>query len=312
MKLLYFLLVTIVFLGSFAIGMNVRAKELGVKLYNIGDASSLPVLTKNNQMPDLSGQGIIAVDGDSNVTLFEKNADNKFLPASTTKIITALVSLDYYKLDQVLTVINPSVDGQKMGLVRGEQITVSNLLNALLIYSANDAAITLAQNYPGGIDSFVSAMNAKADSLHLENTHFANPVGLDDSLQYTTARDMVRVAKVAMQNPIFQEIVGTKERVVTDASGKFSYDLRNVNQLLGSVDGVMGIKTGWTQEAKENLISFVTRNDHKVYIALLGSEDRFGETTEIINWVFDNYSWQKVSFAQKAVGHIITLSNKLK
>ncbi len=274
-------------------------------MYDIGNTSYLPVLTGNVSFPYFSGQGIIAVDADSNVTLFEKSADTKLYPASTTKIITALVSLDYYKSDEVLTVINPQVDGQKMGLMTGEKMTFDNLINALLIYSANDAALTLADNYPGGRDAFVAAMNAKVTELHLENSHFANPVGLDDITQVTSARDMVRVAEIAMQNPVFAKIVGTKEKVITDATGKYKYDLSNVNKLLGTVDGVIGIKTGFTEAARENLITNVVKNGHNVFIALLGSEDRFGETKELIDWIYGSYTWQPVNFTQKAVGMIL-------
>ncbi len=305
MKLLYLTIVIVVFIGSFLLGFQVRAKELGIKLYDIGNASSLPILTDSKSFPTLSGQGIIAVDADSNVTLYEKNADGELLPASTTKIITALVSLDYYKPDQILIVVNPIVEGQKMGLMTGEQMTFENMLNGLLIYSANDAALTLADNYPGGRDAFVAAMNAKAESLHLDHSHFANPIGLDDVNQFTTARDMVRVAKVAMQNSTFAQIVGTKEKNVKDVTGKFSYDLVSVNKLLGTVDGVIGVKTGWTEAARENLVTNVARNGHTIFIAILGSEDRFGETTELINWIYGSYSWHPVTFTQKAIGSVL-------
>ncbi len=305
MKLLGILLLIIVFFGSFLLGFGVRAKELGIKLYDIGDASSLPILTGTNSFPTVSGQGVIAVDATSNVTLYEKNADMQLYPASTTKIITALVSLDYYKHDQVLTVFNPAVDGQKMGLVTGEQMTFLNMLNGLLIYSANDAAVTLADNYPGGREAFVNAMNAKVQDLHLDHSHFANPVGLDDSTQFTTARDMVRVAEFAMRNPTFAGIVGTKEKIITDQTGKFSYDLSNVNQLLGSVPGVIGVKTGFTEAARENLVTDVNRDNHDVFITILGSEDRFGETTELINWIYGSYSWKSVTYAQKMVGMLL-------
>jgi len=304
MKFLSLLLVAIVFFGSFSLGFKVRANELGINFLQIGNASDLPVLIGTNNFPILSGQGIIAVDADSNVTLFEKNSNAKLLPASTTKILTALTCLDYYKLDDVLTAKNPVVEGQRMGLVDGEQMTVQNLLKGLLIYSANDAAIVLAQNYPGGIDAFVSAMNAKAASLHLENSHFTNPIGLDNPDQYTTALDMVRLGKVAMHNENFAQIVGTKETVVSDVSGKFSYKLKNINELLKSVEGVEGIKTGWTEGAKENLITYVNRNNRKIYIALLGSADRFGETKELINWIYANYVWQRVGYIQKAVSQV--------
>ena len=305
MKFLYLALVVIIFFGSFLLGFQVRAKELGIKLYDIGEARSLPVLSSNSTFPVLSAQGVIAIDVSSNVTLYEKNADLKLYPASTTKIITALVGLDYYRWDQVLTVGNPSVEGQRLGLVMGEEMTFENLLEALLIYSANDAAMTIADNYPGGRAGFVAAMNTKAQSLHLENSYFVNPAGLDDAAQITTARDMVRVAKVAMQNPIFVKIVGTKYKKISDASGKFLYELKSINQLLGSVDGVFGIKTGWTEGARENLVTSIDRNGHVVLIALLGSQDRFGETKELIEWIYENYSWQEVTFTQRAVGMIL-------
>lgn len=303
MKPLSLIIVFIAFVFSFALGLNVRAKELGIKNYDIGNASSLPVLTGSQNFPIFSGQGIIAVDSDSNVTLFEKNADQPLYPASTTKIMTALVGLDYYNLNQTLTVLDSNVEGQKMGLMVGEQMTFENLLNGLLIYSANDAAIAIADNYPGGRENFVAAMNAKAQSLHLENSHFANPIGLDDPNQVTTARDMVRVAEVAMQNPTFASIVGTKIKTISDVTGKFNYSVKNVNELLGQ-DGVIGVKTGWTEGARENLVTDVDQNGHNIYIALLGSGDRFGETKELIDWIYGNYNWQKVGFIQKAVSSL--------
>lgn len=257
----------------------------------------LPVLAAKSFFPTLSAQGVIATDLDSGITLYEKNADAPLLPASTTKIVTALVSLDAYQLDQVLTVgKGVSVDGQKMGLYTGEKMKFENLLYGLLVYSANDAAETLAQDYPGGYDAFISAMNQKAKDLSMTNTYFDNPVGLDTDGQRSTAKDLIRASEVAMRNANFSKVVGTKNIVVTDESGKKSYVLQNVNQLLGTTPGVMGVKTGWTENARENLVTYIERDGHKVMIALLGSQDRFGETKELIDWIFTNYKWQEVKF----------------
>jgi D-alanyl-D-alanine carboxypeptidase len=254
-----------------------------------------PVLGASTVYPILTAQGALAVDLTSGVTLFEKNPDVALLPASTTKIITALVALDSFKLDQVLTVGSGAVvDGQKMGLYEGEQMTFENLLNGLLVYSANDAAETLAQNYPGGYDAFILAMNMKAEDLNMTNSHFDNPVGLDADDQHTTARDLVRASEVAMRNPEFAKIVGTESVSFTDVVGKTKYNLKNVNELLGVVPGVLGIKTGWTENARENLVTYIDRNGHKVIIAVLGSEDRFGETKTLIDWIFGNYNWEEV------------------
>ena len=255
----------------------------------------LPVLSAEKSFPTLSAQGVIATDLDSGIILYEKNADSPLLPASTTKIVTALVSLDTYQLDQILTVgKGASVDGQKMGLRIGEKMKFEDLLYGLLVYSANDAAETLAQNFPGGYDSFISAMNQKATDLSMNNSHFDNPVGLDGISQRSTAKDLIRASEVAMRSPEFAKIVGTKNVIVKDASGKISYNLRNVNELLGVIPGVLGVKTGWTENARENLVTYIERDGHKIMIALLGSQDRFGETKELIDWVFTNYKWQPV------------------
>ena len=126
------------------------------------------------------------------------------------------------------------------------------------------------------------------------NSHFENPVGLDGIRQYSTAKDLVRASEVAMRNPEFAKIVGTKQVTVTDVTGKSIYNLRNINELLGSVPGVLGVKTGWTKNARENLVTYIERDGHRVIIAVLGSQDRFGETKELIDWIFTNYSWQEV------------------
>lgn len=272
---------------------------------------SNPVLKQNSTFPVLSAQGVLAVDLDSGVTLYEKNADQKLLPASTTKIVTALVALDYYPLNQIVT-IGPEVKvvGHKMGLFEGEQMRAEDLLYGLLVYSANDAAMVLANSYCAprgseqtqtgetvfcGYDSFIYAMNKKAKELSMVNSHFDNPVGLDTEGQYATVRDLARVSEVAMRNPTFAKMVGTKQITFKDVTGKFVYNLNNINILLGNVPGVMGVKTGWTENARENLVTYIDRNDRKIIIAVLGSQDRFGETKELIDWMFSNYEWQEVN-----------------
>jgi D-alanyl-D-alanine carboxypeptidase (penicillin-binding protein 5/6) len=296
---LYFVILAFVFISSSALALSgqvqIVQKFISPKVQQSKNFPPNPVLGANIAYPVLSAQGALAIDLNSGVTLFEKNPDTPLLPASTTKIITALVALDAYKLDQVLTVgKGVAVTGQKMGLFVGEQITFENLLNGLLVFSANDAAETLAQDYPGGYDAFINAMNAKAQSLSLTNTHFDNPVGLDAGDQYTTARDLVRASEVAMRNPEFAKVVGTESVSFTDVTGKTKYNLKNINELLGSVPGVLGIKTGWTENSKENLVTYIERDGHKIIIAVLGSEDRFGETKTLIDWIFTNYNWQEV------------------
>lgn len=305
--LLYFVMVAFVFLASSAMSLsknNVSLAKTDPKSENKFPTLAVlpksfpknPVLKDGLSFPVISAQGAIAADLESGVPLYEKNSNAKLLPASTTKIITALVSLDFYKLDQILVVPKGvGVDGQKMGLYVGEQIKVEDLLKGLLVYSANDAAMTLAINYPGGYEAFVATMNAKAQELSMTNSHFENPVGLDGATQETTAKDLLRASEVAMRNTEFAKIVGMESVSISDATGKTKYSLKNVNELLGNVSGVLGIKTGWTENARENLVTYIERDGHTVVIVLLGSQDRFGETKELINWIFGSYEWQEVA-----------------
>lgn len=249
-----------------------------------------PVLLSSS-FPVLSAQGVFVADIDSATTLYEKDANRPLLPASTTKIMTALVAMDAFPDSYITTIGKINVDGQKMGLIEGERISVGNLLYGLLVFSANDAAEQLAIIYPGGKASFIEAMNSKTRTLHLANTHFVNPSGLDGEYQVTTAIDLAKVALVGMDNPRFARIVGTKTITITNTDGTVKHHLENVNKLLGTVEGVKGIKTGWTEAARENLVSYVERNGRRVVLVVLGSADRFGETKQLIDWVFENYSW---------------------
>jgi len=266
------------------------------------DLSPFPALKREVRVPILSAQGVVAVDLGSRVSLYEKNPDLPLLPASTTKIMTALVVFDEYSLNQPLRVDGVTVDGQKMGLVRGEEMVVRGLLDGLLIFSANDAAEVLAMNYPGGREAFVEEMNLMAKRYRLDNTHFENPTGLDGVGHRSTARDLVWLAEVAMQNPVFAEIVRTKTKTVTSTDGLIKHRLVNINELLGEVEGVLGVKTGWTESARENLVTYVERDGRRVLIAVLGSQDRFGETRELIDWIFQAYEWKYLQVPSSTLG----------
>ena len=259
--------------------------------------SPIPILKEGSTFPDLSANSVVIIDIESGITLYEKNSVEQVYPASTTKIVTALVALNEYSPDDVLLVSAGSlVDGQKMGLVEGEEITVENLLQGLLIHSANDAAYTLAENFPLGYENFIEMMNLKATSIGLVDTNFTNPAGYDQPGHVSSARDMARAAAYAMKNDKFAEIVGTKSKEVTSVDGLVTHKLENTNELLGEVDGVIGTKTGWTENAHENLITYARRDGHTIVIALLGSQDRFSETKKLIEWVYQNYVWEEVFY----------------
>lgn len=296
MNLLYLALISFIFIASSALSLSAPLSSfISRPVARVQKTfPDVPVLKKEISFPILSAQAALVVDVSSGVSLYEKDTDKRLLPASTTKIVTALVALDSYSLGDILKVGQIKVDGQKMGLRYSEEISVEDLLYGLLIYSANDAAEVLAQGYKGGRETFIDAMNQKVKDLHLENSLFSNPSGLDGNGHFTTARDLLTVSEYAMKNPEFAKIVSTKEKTIKSVDGKISHKLVNINELLGKVEGVLGVKTGWTENARENLVTYIERDNHKVMLVLLGSQDRFGETKELIDWIFNNYSWEEV------------------
>jgi D-alanyl-D-alanine carboxypeptidase len=244
---------------------------------------------------DITATGVVILDPDSGVFLYRRNADELFAPASTTKILSALVVLDAYSLDDVLTVSTLVSDGQVMGLVTGERMTVENLLYGMLVSSGNDAAWVLADNYPAGIGAFVAAMNDKAKQLHLTKSSFTNPVGYDDPGHKMTPTDLARLAAVALADKTVAKIVAIPQITVSDVTHSRFHSLKNINELLGKIPGVGGIKTGWTEEAGENLVTLIERDGRRVILVLLRSADRFSETEALIEWVYSNYRWEDMN-----------------
>lgn len=289
-------MLSFVMVATTAVAIYETAKPVALSEFYLqaGEVSPMPFLKDGQSVPILTAQGVIAVDMDSAVILYEKNPDLILLPASTTKIMTALVAMDLYNLNEVVTVPEIKIVGQNMKLFAGEQITIYDLIQGLLIFSANDTAEALASHHPMGREGFIRAMNQKAESLSLSNTHFVNPSGLEDVGHVSTARDLVRLSEVAMRNPLFAHIVGTKSTEVTNVEKTYVHKLTNINELLGEVEGVQGIKTGWTENARENLVTYVNRDGRRIIIALLGSQDRFGETKKLIEWLFASYTWQEL------------------
>ncbi len=243
------------------------------------------------EAPQISAISAIVVDNKTGITMYEKSPNLRHLPASTTKLMTALVALEQCSPGDVVKVQNIEGEGSQMGLEAGDKVTVENLLYGLLIPSGNDAAFVIARNCGSSYEQFMAAMNRKAKDLGMANTHFINPAGYDNQLQYTTASDLALLARVSVANPIIARIVKIKSTVVTDVTGTRTYYLENVNKLLGTVPGVEGVKTGETDGALENLITKTTRDGNSVLVAVLGSRDRFGDSKGLIEWSFQNYKW---------------------
>lgn len=239
--------------------------------------------------PEVSAEAVYLVDLPSFTPVFSRNENLKLFPASTTKILTALVAFDVYKPDQVIIVKRTISDGQVMGLVVNEKITVENILYGTLVHSGNDAAYVLADYY--GYDKFVSLMNKKAQSLGMKNSFFSNPNGLDSGTQHSTAFDLSLAARELLKNPYLSKIVSTKEITISDVDFKYFHRLDNVNKLLGEIQGLGGLKTGYTENAGENLVSFYKKNGHQFVIVILKSLDRFNDTRNIITWIEANVGY---------------------
>lgn len=273
------------FLVALAIPQN-NSNVAGIEKYNI------PPLSKNISTPILSAKAIFVRDLTSGVILYQKDADISLPIASTTKIMTALVASAYFKPHSELTVkLAADIPGSRVGLQAGEKLSFRSLLYGMLLNSGNDAAFALAENYPGGVTGFVSAMNKKAQSLNLNNTHFDNPAGFDSPQHYSSAKDLATITEEALKDPALNKIFATKETSIVSLDKKYTHQLANLNKLLTQVKGVLGVKTGYTNLAKENLVTLVDRDRHKILTVVLGSDDRFGESTKLIEWVYEDFTW---------------------
>lgn len=258
----------------------------GVQKYNI------PPVSKNLPVPGFSARAVLIKDLTTNTILYQKDANTSYPNASTTKIMTALVASEYFKANSVLTIgSSANIPGSRAGLTYGEEFSFRSLLYGMLLNSGNDAAFAMAENYPSGLLGFVSAMNKKALQLNLANTHFDNPAGFDSPTHYSSAADLAIITQEALKDSSLARIFATKETNIVSLNKKYTHQLFNLNRLLSDVKGVLGVKTGTTEQAKENLVTLVERDGHRVLLVVLGSNNRFDETTRLIDWVYTNFNW---------------------
>lgn len=252
----------------------------------------LELVSANIPEPVLTAIAAIAYDPDTDKILYQKNSHSRLAPASTTKIMTAIIASEHFENADLLTVPPEAVvAGSKMGLTAGETLTFRSLLYGMMLNSGNDAAFTIAMNYPGGYDSFISKMNSKAAYLGLKDTHFDNPAGFDGPTHYSSAFDLLQIGKEAIKNARLGRVFSTKETSVTSIDRSQIHVLKNLNKLLGE-DGVSGIKTGTTEMAGESFVGLVEKNGRTILTVMLNSHDRFGETKDLVDWIFSNFTWQ--------------------
>jgi D-alanyl-D-alanine carboxypeptidase (penicillin-binding protein 5/6) len=225
------------------------------------------------QTLNVVAQSAAVVDSYSGDFLFAKNENAKQYPASSTKILSALIVIESGDLDHLVTVdlADTKVEPSSLGLKPGEQYTRRQLLFGLLLKSANDVAMALARDNAGSVSAFAEKMNLRAAQLGATSSHFVNPHGLHDPNHYTTAHDLVLIGRAAMQQPLFREIVSTVYYTWRAPSGQID-QLRNHNRLLRHFAGCNGLKTGYTRIAQQVLVSSALRGGHEVISVVLHTD----------------------------------------
>lgn len=264
--------------------------------------------------PKITATSAILVEVSTGRILYEKNSTKQMYPASVTKILTAIVVLENSKLDDIVTVHESSIQSVPDGYVTcdlhdGEELSVKDLLYALLVKSANDAAYVLAEHIGGSIEGFAEMMNNKAKEIGCNNSHFVNPNGIHDEEQYTTAYDLYLMADYAMKNETFRSIVATTSYTLPSTNMHQDKDrtFKNTNELLNKnsksyyYSNAIGIKTGFTSEAGECLVAQSSRDGLEFISVVLdssltpeGLHGRFIDTKKLFNYAYDNFTLTKI------------------
>lgn len=252
----------------------------------------IPTVLHQTPPPLVSAEGLFVVDIDSWTPVLFRNENSPLFPASTTKMITALTSRRLYPQHKIVDVKVATTEGQLMDLHEGERVTVENLLYGSLVHSANDAAFALAWA-SGDPAKFVDEMNKTAYEVGMRASHFTNPAGFDEPDTYSTPRDLAFAARAVLTDPYLRAMVSTKSITVLDEDFRYTHQLTNVNQLLGVVPGLGGVKTGLTEGAGQNLVSYYKQPDtnHEYLVVVMKSDDRFKDTEAIIKWLQTDLSY---------------------
>ena len=257
--------------------------------------------------PSLSAAAAILVDVNSGRVIYSRNANTRRQIASTTKIMTCILAIESLPLDQVVTVSKraEATNESQLGVKAGQKFTVEQMLYALMVKSANDAGVVLAEASAGSVEAFVDKMNAKAAQLGLKNTHFTNPHGLDTpgyTAGYSSARDLATMAQYAMKNAEFRKLVGTVNWSITMPGDTKQQTFRNHNELLGAVSWVTGVKTGFTSRAGFCLVASGTQNGASLIGVVLGEKTQppcWADSKALLQFGFAQY--QEVTLAQQGV-----------
>lgn len=262
-----------------------------------GSAATLSDLGTNGEftlpvaLTGTSAKAAVLIEAETGEVIFRQNENARLPMASTTKIMTALVAIEALPPDTVVTAtpVSVGVEGSSIYLCEGETLTLEDLLYALLLESANDAAVAIAVAVSGSVEAFADRMNEKAASLGLTNTHFVNPHGLDAEEHYTTAYELALIAKAALENPVFRKICATERKTIPLHNTEGVRLLLNHNKLLGSYEGCIGVKTGYTKKTGRCLVSAAERDGVTLIAVTLGCPDDWRDHTAMLDYGFALY-----------------------
>ena len=254
--------------------------------------------------PNLNSRYAIVLDRDSKAILYEKNSNQKVPMASTTKILTAIVLLESIEKNNSLTLESQvevckqagAIGGSRLGLKKGDKVSVNDLLYGLLLCSGNDAAIQIAVSVGGSVEEFANLMNKKAEEMGLENSHFVTPHGLDMEEHYTTAYELAIITDYALNIEKFAEVVKTRTYAVC-IDGNYK-TITNTNELLGYLNGVNGVKTGFTNGAGRCLVTSVNRNGFNIITVVLGADTkkfRTKDSISLIEYTYNNFEQMNIA-----------------
>jgi len=274
--------------------------------------------------PNISAEAAILIDANTGTILFEKNSDKSMYPASTTKIMTAILTLEHGNLNDEIVVDDKTpyeINGSHIALEPGEIMSLNDLLHALLIESANDSAVVIAKHISGSVEEFAKLMNSKAKEIGAKNTNFRNPNGLPDKEHTTTAYDLAVIAKYALENKQFKEIVSNYKYTIEPTNKKdIPRYLKSSNRLLYSnekinvdgksvsimYEGADGVKTGYTVDAQQCLVSTASRGDQRFIAVVLRAvgRDVYVDTHKLLNYGFENFSTQQLAIENEFIKNI--------
>lgn len=260
--------------------------------------------------PSLNAQAAILIEQSSGKVLWGQNQNQRMYPASTTKIMTAMLALEKLQMTDKITLPSDFVNVGETGLAlrAGTTQTAEELLMAMMLYSANDAAQAVAIGTAGSVDDFVGLMNQRVSEMGLGGTHFANPHGLHNDNHYTTAHDLAMIARAALDSDEFRRIINTKKYTIKRLNGEEDYTVYNRNDLLSQYDKADGVKTGYTRQAGNTFVGSATKDGMQLIVVLLNSSDIYADAKALLDWGFSNFSPTLVAEANAAKGSVAVLN----